>query len=142
MKIEPKDYTCSLCGKGGRKLWRPCYEKTPLICAECAEKRRAPGAYEVSSWISKNIDGAKLFKSWKEVRRYPKWTVDDEGMVPINSGDKTDMLVIKLKKGHSIFHPAKRIMIVPALPTDDGRFWAYSMGTAEVIEWWKSLPTR
>lgn len=41
-----ENYSCSLCGKTNVKLWRPYGHASPLICAECAEKR-----YQISTLL-------------------------------------------------------------------------------------------
>lgn len=50
MKIKTENYVCSICGKRNVKLWRPYMDTTPLICAECAEKRQTPYEYEETIW--------------------------------------------------------------------------------------------
>ena len=46
MKIKTENYVCSICGKRNVKLWRPYMDTSPLICAECAEKRQESREYE------------------------------------------------------------------------------------------------
>lgn len=51
MKVETANYVCSICGKRHVKLWRPYMYASPLICAECAEKRQYPNdEYDETVW--------------------------------------------------------------------------------------------
>ena len=118
MKINPKNYVCSICGKRNLKLWRPIMDTDPLICAECAEKRQTPR------------------------ESLPKWKVNKDGEVPsYDDLGPTDQLIVDLSDVSPSYKSVSTSM-VPAKPNEKEGFWAYGSAPEEVHKWWDELPTR
>lgn len=148
MKIKTKDYVCSICGKRNVKLWRPYMGTSPLICAECAEKRQTPEEYEECIW-KKESEGYYTGKFTGRMLPLPKWKVDEEGFIPSYQGPGpdgqpeaiTDQLIVDLSDV-STSYSSKNTTMIPALPDENSDFWGYTSVPEEVCKWWKELPTR
>lgn len=148
MKIKTENYVCSICGKRNVKLWRPYMDTTPLICAECAEKRQTPYEYEETIW-QKEDTGWYTGKFTGKKLPLPKWKVDEKGKVPSYQGpgpdgeprSMTDQLIVDLSDVSTSYTSGSTSM-VPACPDEDGEFWGYTSVPEENCKWWEELPTR
>lgn len=148
MKIKTENYVCSICGKRNVKLWRPYMDTTPLICAECAEKRQTPYEYEETIW-QKEDNGWYTGKFTGKKLSLPKWEVDEKGKVPSYQGpgpdgeprSMTDQLIVDLSDVSTSYTSGSTSM-VPACPDEDGEFWGYTSVPEENCKWWEELPTR
>ena len=148
MKISTDNYVCSVCGRRDVKLWRPYGDTYPLICAECAEKMQAHYEYDEVIWFP---DGEKGYKGrfTGNTIPLPKWTVDDDGLVPSYEGPgpegvperKTDQLIVDLSSVSEVYKSGQTCMI-PAAPVGNNSFWGYMSVPEEVCKWWKELPTK
>lgn len=141
------NYCCSVCGKQNVKLWRPYNDTTPLICATCAEERQSEIYYDEKVWEKRsdcfvgNPTGQKLI--------LPKWEVDQNGKVPSPFGpgpeeldeEKTDQLIINLSDVSKNYISGETT-VIPAMPDEDGNFWAYTAVPEDKVNWWENLPTR
>lgn len=157
----PDGYECSICGTRGVKLWRPYMSSSPLICANCAEKRQSARTYNPIERWEKNISpngetywsGAfqhKLGEDGKMVRvvlPMKKWIVDDEGKIPSADAPgpggkrhRTDQLSIDLSKDF-MSYTGGSTSIVPAIPNNEGLMWGYTSVPENGCTWWANLPT-
>ena len=125
MKIKTENYVCSICGRRGVKLWHPFLDISPLLCAECAEKRQTP------------------LIAYKK-----RWKVDEDGRVPsyivfnVLSENMTNRLYVDLSEVSGSVFSSKCTSMVPAYPKEDGYFYCYNREPEELRNWWNSLPTR
>lgn len=148
MKTNTENYVCSICGKRNVKLWRPYMDTSPLICAECAEKRQESREYEEKIW-SKEANGWYIGKFTGKKLPLPKWKVNENGKVPSYIGPgpdgvpacMTDQLIVDLSDVSTSYSSGSTSM-VPACPDEDGDFWGYTSVPEEFCKWWNELPTR
>ena len=148
MKMKTDNYVCSICGKRNVKLWRPYMDTSPLICAECAEKRQSPREYEEKVW-STNEKGWYCGRFTQKKLPLPKWEVNEKGKIPTDMGPgpegmpipMTDQLLVDLSDVSTSYTSGNTSM-VPACPDDDGNFWGYTSVPEETCKWWEELPTR
>ena len=148
MKIKTENYVCSICAKRNVKLWRPYMDTSPLICAECAEKRQESREYKETIW-SKEANGWYTGKFTGKKLPLPKWTVNENGKVPSYLGpgpdgvptSMTDQLIVDLSDVSTSYSSGSTSM-VPACPDEDGDFWGYTSVPEEFCKWWNELPTR
>ena len=148
MKVKTENYVCSICGKRNVKLWRPYMDTTPLICAECAEKRQTPYEYEETIW-QKEDNGWYTGKFTGKKLPLPKWKVDEKGEVPSYQGPgpdgeprfMTNQLIVDLSDVSTSYTSGSTSM-VPACPDEDGEFWGHTSVPEENCKWWEELPTR
>lgn len=149
MKIKTDNYVCSICGKRNVKLWRPCLNDAPLICAECAEERQSPREYEEKIWTKV---GEKHFSGKLTGKKFPlpKWKVDENGEIPTDMGPApkgmteipmTDQFLVNISDV-STACASGRTSMLPACPDEYGDFWEYTSVPEEICKWWKELPTR
>ena len=148
MKINANNYVCSICVKRNVKLWRPCMDSAPLVCAQCAEKLQSPREYAEAIWSK--IENGHFFAKFTGKRLpLPNWEVNEKGEIPTDIGPvpeehpipMTDQLLVDLLYVSSA-HLFGKTSMIPAWPNEDGDFWAYNSVPEENRKLWEELPTR
>lgn len=143
------NYKCAVCGKQNVKLWRPYMDTAPRICAVCAEEHQSKMDYREVIW-HKNADGGYTGKFTDQKLPLPRWTVDENGLVPDYMGpgpegmpqQKTDQLIVDLSKISDRYGSGKTTMVPACQRDEDGVFCGYSSVPYEICKDWKALPTR
>lgn len=144
-----KNYKCSICNRQNVKLWRPYFDKGPLICAVCAERNQAQVDYDEVAW-REDTNGEYIGDFTDRKLPLPRWTIDSNGKIPslLGPGPKgapekrTDKLIVDLSKNFSEYQSDKPTTMVPACQDEDGEFWSYSHIPDKTYKEWEALPTR
>lgn len=147
MKVKTENYFCTICGRKNVKLWRPYKDVTPLICAECAEKRQVKIEYDEQIYEKKN--GNYIGKPTGKKITLKKWKVDKKGNVPSYDGpgpiesdiSVTNQLIIDISDV-SDNYSSKNTTMIPAYPDENCKFYGYSSCPENIQAWWEELPTR